>query len=139
MAAAMDQLPLDFDGHGSESDFDVRDARLESRPEVVRLVEYAPFPRVARDAQERIGYTRDENASGMCLGADRAETEGALLRVVVRDVDGQPTLDSIARVVWCKPRDNGRFWIGLALVADGRRQMLGVRHTRKSRRIDVVA
>ena len=54
---------------------------------------------------------------------------------IVGDVDGRPTLDSIARVVWCKPRDNGRFWIGLALVADGRRQMLGVRHTRKSRRI----
>lgn len=144
MAAAADQLPLDFEGHGSESGFDLRDSRNESRPEIVRLVEYAPFPRVARDSQQRIGYTRNENASGMCLGADHAETEGALLRVIVRGVDGRPILDSIARVVWCKPRENGHlqdagFWIGLALVADGRRQMLGVRHTRKSRRIEVVA
>jgi hypothetical protein len=151
MAAAADQLPLDFGGHGSESGIDLRDDRREPRPEVVRLVEYAPFPRVSKDSQQRVGYTRaplallsdggeyDENASGMCLGADHAEAEGSLLRVIVRGVDGRPTLDSIARVVWCLPREDGRFWIGLALVADGRRQMLGVRHTKKSRRIEVMA
>jgi hypothetical protein len=137
----LDQLALDFDDVRTVGVVGVAgtDSREQSRSEVVRLVEYSPFPRTSRDARKRIGYTRDEHASGLCLAVDRVENVGALLRVVVRSVDGRATLDSVARVVWCLPRDDGRFWLGLALVAKGRRTMQRVQRTSRTRRIDVMA
>jgi hypothetical protein len=63
-----------------------------------------------------VGFTRDCSASGICLGAERPEPVGSLLRVVVRDVDGRPTLESLARVVWCRPCADQSAWLGLSLV-----------------------
>jgi len=90
--------------------------RSESRRDEVRIVEYAPFPRTSPEPTPRIGFTRDLSPSGMCIGSDRAEPVGALLRVVLRADDGQSERPFIDRVVWCQPTDDGRFWIGLERV-----------------------
>lgn len=90
---------------------------------MVRLVEYAPCPRVSLGQERRVGFTKDCSASGLCLGAERPEPVGSLLRVVVRDVDGRPTLDSLVRVIWCRPGADQGAWLGLSLVMEvhGRR------------------
>ncbi len=67
-----------------------------------------------------MGFTRDCSASGLCLGAGRPEPVGSLLRVVVRDVDGRPTLDSLARVIWCRSCADESAWLGLSLVMEVR-------------------
>ena len=85
------------------------------------MVELSPFPRVSRNRGRRVGFTRDESATGMCLGVDCAEKKGALLRVTVRGANGRPTLDRLARVVWSRPRSDGRYWLGLEFVADSRK------------------
>ena len=119
------QLDLDF----GELEDDLRlqeqlsSTRKEDRAPTVRLVEYSAFPRVSSKQRIRRGFTRDESTSGMCLGADHPEDCGALLRVVVRSVDGQPTLDTLARVVWCARREDDRFWMGLQVVPDANRKM----------------
>jgi hypothetical protein len=75
-------------------------ARKARRIATVRLVEFAPFPRERRDEQWGVGFTLDLSSQGACLRTKEAAAVGSLLRVVVRGVDGRPTLDSIARVVW---------------------------------------
>ena len=100
--------------------------RRERREDLVRRVEYSPFPRVKADQRERTGFTRDVSPSGLCLRADVAEPTGSLLRLVVRDVDGRPTLESVARVAWRRSTPDGGWWLGLALL-EGRRQRV-VRH-----------
>lgn len=94
--------------------------RREARTEEVRIVDYAGFPRVADDPGLRVGFTRDHSPSGMCLGVDEAENVGSLLRVVIRDLQGRPARCAVERVVWCRPARDGRFWIGLELVAEQR-------------------
>jgi hypothetical protein len=92
--------------------------RREQRRDTVRIVEYARFPRMGPERGPRIGFTRDISASGMCIGADEPEAVGALLRVVVRDLDGSLSRPSIERVVWCSPAPDGRHWIGLERLTD---------------------
>jgi hypothetical protein len=92
--------------------------RRERREEVVRVVEYTPFPRQTPDQQPRLGFTRDLSASGMCLGVDAPEAPGSLLRVTVRASDGRPMRESVERVVWCRPERDGRFWLGLELLTE---------------------
>jgi hypothetical protein len=92
--------------------------RREPRGDTVRIVEYARFPRMGPDRGQRIGFTRDMSASGMCIGADEPETVGALLRVVIRDLDGSLSRPSIERVVWCSRARDGRHWIGLERLTD---------------------
>ncbi len=96
-------------------------SRRERRQGLVRRVEYSAFPRVKADQRERTGFTRDVSPSGLCLRTDVAEPTGSLLRLVVRDVDGRPTLESLARVAWRRPTEEGTWWLGLALL-EGRRQ-----------------
>ncbi|MGH0036147.1 MAG: PilZ domain-containing protein [Myxococcota bacterium] len=139
MARTTRQLPLEFGGCGSLDGGGYEAVRAEARQRVVRMVEFTPFPRVACDLEKRVAFTRDESESGMCLGTDSAEAVGGLLRVIVRGVDGQPTLDCLARVVWCEPRPEGRYWIGLAVVDEARPRMLKVRHTRRQKLVAVTA
>jgi hypothetical protein len=139
MARASRQLPLEFGGCGGVDGGGYEATRREERDRVVRMVEFTPFPRVACDLEKRVAFTRDESASGMCLGTDSPESVGELLRVIVRGVDGQPTLDCLARVVWCRPRPEGRHWIGLCLLEEVRPRMLKVRHTRRQRLVAVTA
>jgi hypothetical protein len=92
--------------------------RSEPREQAVRIVDYTRFPRASRDQGARFGFTRDLSASGMCLGVDEAEPVGSLLRVTLRDVDGRPARCAIERVVWCSSARDGRYWLGLELVAE---------------------
>ena len=71
------QLALDF-AQGGTPPAGAEPLRQEQREEVVRLVEYAPFPRVRADQRRRSAFTRDISPSGMCLGVDFAEPEGSL-------------------------------------------------------------
>jgi hypothetical protein len=64
----------------------------------------------------------------MCVRVDIPERVGSLLRVVLRDVDGRPRLESIARITWSGPTVDGGHWIGLALVEPGRPRPIAVRH-----------
>ena len=106
------------------------DSRCEERSQVVRIVEYTPYPRRTRDERQRVGFTRDVSSSGMCLAVENSEKPGTLLRVVDTDVDGNASADSLARVAWCVPRGSSRFWLGLDIIsATSTGRMLKVRHT----------
>lgn len=111
------QLALDFGGGAPGGALETA-PRCEPREAVVRLVEYAPFPRVRADQRGAVGFTHDLSASGMCLGAAEALPVGSLLRVVVRCVDGRPTLVSLAQVTWCCAGNDGGVLLGLRLLGD---------------------
>ncbi len=80
------------------------------------MVELVPFPRGRAADGRAMGFTRDLSPSGLCLRVERPKPKGALLRVIVRGVDGRPALDSIARVMHCRPEVSGRHALGLALL-----------------------
>jgi hypothetical protein len=130
MIAANLQLSL-LDSEASGSDASPG-TRREQREEVVRHVEYYPYPRARSDQCLRIGFTRDLSPSGMCVRVDTSERVGSLLRVTLREVDGRPTLESIARIVWSTPSIDGGLWIGLALVEAGRPRPIRVRYKPRS-------
>lgn len=113
--------------------------RREPRQRVVRHVEYCPFPRARPDQCLRVGFTRDLSASGMCLRVDAPERVGSLLRVTLRAVDGRPEREGIARIAWSSPSSDGGHWIGLSLVAPGRRHPVAVRHHPRTARPAEVA
>ncbi len=93
--------------------------RCEPRESVVRLVDYSCFPRPSADRGLRVGFTRDFSENGMCLGAEAAEEVGALLRLTLRHLDGRPARRVVGSVVWCEAARDGRYWLGLQLVAEG--------------------
>lgn len=131
---ARDDHPL-FDARGedtTETMVDTYPPRDEKRESVVRVVEYSRYPRVARDERRLVGFTRNQSRSGMCIVTSDPEVEGTLLRLALRTVDGAGTLDALAHVVWCERRNDGRYWIGLALLERAGRRML------KVRRVEVV-
>ncbi len=92
--------------------------RREERLDEVRSAEYTPFPRTGANQAPRRGFSRDVSPLGMCLGVDVPERIGALLRVEVRQLDGQSIGATIGRVVWCKPTRDGHHWIGLDLLCE---------------------
>jgi hypothetical protein len=96
---------------------DPRTIRKELREETLRIVEYARFPRLSAGQRPRLGFTRDISRSGLCVGVDDAEDVGSLLRLAVRDLDGQKATASVQRVVWCTAERDGRYWLGLELLA----------------------
>ena len=120
MREARTQLSLDFGGGGST--ITLRTVRTSRRVATVRLVEFAPFPRVHRDERWQVGFTLDLSSQGACLRTKEAEPVGSLLRVIVRGVDGRPTLDSIARVVWCAHGRFGEVRMGVNLLASRNRR-----------------
>ena len=112
--------------------------RVEERTAIARIVEYTPYPRRTRDERRRVGFTRDSSPSGMCLAVDHPEKPEALLRVVDTDIDGNASTDTLARVAWCEPRGDGRFWLGLDVIrATGVGRMLKVRHTARRQKVAV--
>ena len=123
MSAAEIQQPLFDSGIASAA----KGTRREPRQEVVRHVDYCPFPRARSDQSLRLGFTRDLSPSGMCIRVDTPERVGSLLRVTLREVDGQPRLESIARIAWSSPTIDGAHWVGLSLLRSGRRQPTLVR------------
>ena len=92
--------------------------RRERRVDEGRSSEYTPFPRTRADQTPRRGFTRDVSPLGMCLGVDVPEQLGALLRIEVKRLDGQPIGATIGRVVWRQPTRDGRYWIGLDLLCE---------------------
>lgn len=135
MNAEASQLPL-FLGECERAPRDRSSVRGEQRQAIVRVVDYYAFPRVRADHRRRVGFTRDVSAQGMCLGVEVAEPVGSLLRVIVRGVDGRPTLDSIARVSWCAPDHEGFLWLGLRVEGEARRAQ---RRARSGAGADLVA
>jgi hypothetical protein len=119
--------PSLFDSGTGGSTADKR-TRRELREEVVRHVEYCPFPRARSDQCLRVGFTRDFSPSGMCIRVDTPEQVGSLLRVILCDLDGRPQRESIARIAWTSPTVDGGYWIGLSLVEIGRPHPVAVRH-----------
>ena len=115
MREAGSQLSLDFGGAREHTR--LRSARKARRIATVRLVEFAPFPRVRRDERWSVGFTLDLSSQGACLRTKETEPIGSLLRVIVRGVDGRPTLDSIARVVWSASGSFGEVRMGLSMLA----------------------
>lgn len=101
----------------------MRDAPMEGSrpggsaggPDAVGWVEYSEFPRAthAHRAVE-VNATRDR----VCIATDTSEPSGALLRVVVRDLDDRVTRDFIARVRSCRLGDDGRHRIWLDVIAE---------------------
>jgi hypothetical protein len=91
-------------------------ARREEREAVVRVVEYASFPRMAPEPELQLGFTRDISRSGMCLGVDRCEGVGSLLRLSVRDLEGRPAEARIGRVAWTSSERDGRHWLGVEVL-----------------------
>jgi hypothetical protein len=125
--AARIQIPL------FSEDARMRRERREARQIVVRQVVYCGFPRAAADQRPRLGLTRDVSSSGMCLRAETPEPVGALLRVIVRAVDGGTEHEAIARVAWTWPAEEGGHWMGLAMVEAKAARPLRVRPRRLAR------
>jgi hypothetical protein len=122
MREAGSQLSLDFGIRGST--LGLRSARKARRIATVRLVEFAPFPRVRRSERWNVGFTLDLSSRGACLRTKEAAPIGSLLRVIVRGVDGRPTLDSIARVIWSARGRYGEVRMGLSMLAARTRRPL---------------
>ena len=118
------QLSLDFGSCGSSAGS--QPIRKERREATVRLVQYAPFPRVHRDERWRSGFTLDLSPAGARLRGEAAAAVGALLHVIVRGVDGRPSLESIARVVWSSRGGAGEARMGVVLLAARERLPLRV-------------
>jgi hypothetical protein len=124
MGGSGSQLALEFGGSAGASGSEP--PRKVRRDTTVRLVEYAPFPRVRRDQRWRHGFTVDLSSRGLCLRAKEAAPMGSLLHVIVRSVDGRPFLDVIARVAWATRGPEGDVRVGLEFVASRRRAPLRV-------------
>ena len=120
MREARSQLSLDFEGGGGVTS--LRSVRKARRIATVRLVEFAPFPRARREERWHVGFTLDLSSQGACLRAKETEPVGSLIRVIVRGVDGRPTLDSIARVVWSADGRFGEVRMGLSMLASRSRR-----------------
>jgi hypothetical protein len=120
MTSAVSKHASKIEDAKSESEVNARFApiRREQRVDAVRSAEYTPFPRTRASETPRRGFTRDASPLGMCLGVDVPERIGALLRIEVRELDGQSIGATIGRVVWCTATRDGRYWIGLDLLCE---------------------
>ena len=120
MTSAVPKSALKIEDTNVESEVNAHftPIRREVRVDAVRSAEYTPFPRTRANQTPRRGFTRDASPLGMCLGVDVPERIGALLRIEVRELDGQSIGATIGRVVWCKPTRDGRYWIGLDLLCE---------------------
>jgi hypothetical protein len=102
--------------------------RTNAREDALRLVEYAPYPRVSLDQGPQVGLALNRSESGLCIAVNEPEELGTLLRLVVRGVDGRPVQDVLARVVWCRAADDGRHRLGIALLREQRPKPMRVRY-----------
>lgn len=118
------QLPLQFGGCGSAEQLLLR---RERREELVRLVEFCPFPRATVADGWRLGSTRNLSASGMCLEVEAPVPKDSLLRFTIRRIDGRPTLAGLARVAWCTEGPDGATRVGLEIPAASPRRLARVR------------
>ncbi len=130
------QLTLDFNQPDTKSRRQFIDRR-EGRDHTIRLAEYSPFPWTHADQRRNEAVTLNISQTGMCLRVDAEVTPGAMLHVVIRDLDGKPARDTLARVAWCRDESNGSYVLGLALVAEMGRNVVRVRRSGKTRWAEV--
>jgi hypothetical protein len=102
--------------------------RVELRPNrggrgrsEARLVEWSPFPRSRPDQHWQVGFARRLSTSAMRLDVEHGVPVGSLLRVLLRDADGRPTLDAVTRVDWALQGEQTRVTVGLSVLARARR------------------
>ncbi len=120
MTSAVPKLASKIEGAQAESEANARftPIRRETRVDEVRSAEYTPFPRTSASQTPRRGFTRNVSPLGLCLGVDAPERVGSLLRIEVRQLDGQSIGATIGRIAWCEPTRDGRYWIGLDLLCE---------------------
>jgi hypothetical protein len=99
----------------------------------MRIAEYTPFPRFSRHQRKRLGFTSDTAEPVLRVTVRDPEKPGTLLRVVVRDIDGRPQLDTLARVAWCEERGSCHLSLGLTVLDGDHRRAHLVRHTAEDR------
>ena len=105
--------------------------RTETRQRVVHVVEYSRYPRRDPDEDQRVGYTQDRSTTGLGLDLPEGVKPGELLRIRLRDIDGEIDMEGLARVVWCESLNSGRARAGLAILREsGERPMMKVRPRR---------
>ena len=114
---------------GAQGEFNVMHERTETRQRVVHVVEYSRYPRRDPGEDQRVAYTQDRSTSGLGLDLPEAVKPGELLRITLRDIDGEIDMDGLARVVWCEGLSSGRARAGLAMLRQrGERPMMRVRN-----------
>jgi hypothetical protein len=102
--------------------------RVEPRQRVVHVVEYSRYPRRAANETRRVAYTQDLSRTGLGLDLRERVAPGELLRVILREIDGTPLVDGLARVVWSSDLKEGRARAGVEILREtGERTMLRVR------------
>jgi len=107
-----------------------RATRRESREQTVNIVEYSRYPRRLANEGRRVGYTQDRSETGLGLDLSERVWPGELLQVTLRDIDGNVSVDGLARVVWCREAGEGRSRAGVSMLRErGERPMMRVRHT----------
>ncbi len=111
--------------------------REEPRQQVLRVAEVTRFPRDASGDGPRNGFALDESESGLCLRLEAPVPVGALLRVTLRDFDGNTRREAIVRVAWCHPRAGGRYNAGLAVVDEQNDERLWVQHAARATEVAV--
>jgi hypothetical protein len=108
--------------------------RAETRERVVRGFEYSHYPRNRRNQQRQCGLTRDESNSGLCAVIDQPEARGTLLQIALQTLDGEPSLEALALIVWCRPREDGRYDVGLSFIERSIRRRSPLRVVRRAER-----
>ncbi len=133
MSSCLEQDP-EFDSQATTA---ADGERAHPRRQALRLVEYSDFPRMDLDAGRQTGLALNESDSGICIAAKDKTEIGALLRITVRGIDGRPARDAVARVVWCRDADEGRFRMGLEMLRETRPRMMRVRHEAGRRSVSI--
>lgn len=131
------QLVLEFDPKTGSGAARQCVERAEKRDPMIRLAEYSPFPWTNTDQRRNEAVTLNISQTGICLRVGAAVEPGAMLRVIIRDLDGKPHRDTLARVAWCRDERNGDFVLGLALVAEMGRSVVRVRRSGQTRWAEV--
>jgi hypothetical protein len=98
--------------------------------QTIRIAHYTGYPRVSRDQRECTAIARTDKSTALSLIAADSEQVGALLRLKVNDLCGPPTGETLARVVSCTIRDDGRFDVRVEPLEAGRPRF--VRRTRET-------
>jgi hypothetical protein len=98
--------------------------RTERRDRVVHVVEYSHFPRRCAGDSRQVGYTQDRSPMGLGLDLSEPLRTGDLLRVTLRDIDGEAAIDGLARVVWCRDGEHARYRAGLCVLRDASKRPL---------------
>jgi hypothetical protein len=134
--SSMPERSHEFEAIGTTGPYSTGD-RTHPRRQALRLVEYSDFPRMDLDAGRQTGLALNESDSGLCIAVSGKQEIGSLLRVTVRGIDGRSARDVVARVVWCRDADEGRFRIGLEMLRENKPRMMRVRLEGGQRKISI--